>query len=243
MAFLLFACLQDAANAASPAQTPDEQRIRVLVELLASKNTVSGRNLESFPQGYDRNAQVVVYLAIQQLLAEGSTGFDTLIEHFNDKRYSYTYAAPDGEYNMTVDVACELIMTRCIKCYHNEIHIITEDQFRLAPDFSKEKIADWWKHNRHRPLWEIQIDAIDHAITLMETVRRDKTRVPWRLAEQLTPEVFESRRKDNLRILKELRASIVAQKEAYRPKSLEKWLDDQYDSMLGLPWPTNPHRF
>ena len=76
----------------------------------------------------------------------------------------------------------------------------------------------------------------------METVRRDKTRLPWRLAEQLTPEVFESRRKDNLRILKEMRASIIAQKEAYRPKSLEKWLDDQFEPMLGLPWPTNPHR-
>ena len=71
--FLLFIGLQDAANAVSPAPTPDEQRIRVLVELLASKNTVSGRTLESFPQGYDRNAQVVVYLATQQLLAEGST--------------------------------------------------------------------------------------------------------------------------------------------------------------------------
>jgi len=240
--FLLFICLQDAANAVSPAPTPDEQRIRVLVELLASKNTVSGRTLESFPQGYDRNAQVAVYLAIQQLLAEGSTGFDTLIEHFNDKRYSYSYAAPDDEYNSTVGEACGLIMTRCIKCYQHEIHIITEDQFRLAPDFSKEKIADWWKHNRHRPLWEIQIDAIDQAIALMETVRRDKTRLPWRLAEQLSSEVFESRRKDNLRILKGLRASVVAQKEAYRPKSLEKWLDDLFEPMLGLPWPTNPHR-
>ena len=238
--FLLFTCLQDCVNAASPAPTPDQQRIRVLVELLASKNTVSGN--KSFPPGYDRNAQVVVYLAIQQLLAEGATGFDTLIEHFNDNRYSYTYAAADGEYHCTVGDACSLIMMRCIKCYHHEIHIITEDQFHLAPDFSKEKMADWWKHNRHRPLWEIQVDSIDRAIALMETVRRDKTRLPWRLAEFLTPEVFESRRKENLRILKEMRASIVAHKEAYRPKSLEKWLDDPFEPMLGLPWPTNPNR-
>jgi len=199
--------------------------------------------MESVPQDYDRNAQVVVYLAIQQLLAEGSTGFDTLIEHFNDKRYSYTYAAPDDQYNSTVGEACGLIMTRCIKCYQNGIHFITEDQFQLAPNFSKEKMADWWKDNRHRPLWKIQIDGIDRAIALMETVRRDKTRRPWRFAEQLTPEVFESRRKDNLRILKEMRASVVAQKEAYRPKSLEKWLDNPDEPMLGLPWPTDPHRF
>lgn len=243
VAFLLFTCLQDAAYAASPAPTPDEQRIRVLVELLASKNTVSGESLDHFPQGYNRNAQVVVYLTIQQLLAEGSTGFDTLIKYFDDKRYSYTYAAPDGEYNRTVGEACSLIMLRCIKCYNNEIHIITEDQFHLAPDYSKENLADWWKHNRHHPLWEIQAGAIDHAIVLMETVHRDRTRLPWRLAKQLTPEVFESRRKDNLIILKQLRASVVEQKEAYRPKSLEKRLDEQFDAMLGLPWPTNPHRF
>jgi hypothetical protein len=241
--FLAFVCLQDVANSASPAATPDQQRIRVLVELLASKNTVSGRSLESFPQGYDRNAQVVVYLAIQQLLAEGSTGFDTLVEHLNDKRYSYTWAAADGEYNNTVGDACALIMIRCIKCYYNEIHLITEEQYHLDPDFGGGKIADWWKRNRHRPLWDIQVDAIDRAIALMETVRRDRTRLPWRLAEQLTPKVFESRRKENLRILKEMRASIVAHKEAYRPKSLEKRLDDPFEPMLGLPWPTNPHRF
>ncbi len=241
--FLLFTCIQDAANAASPAPTPDQQRIRVLVELLASKNTVSGREMESVPQGYDRNAQVVVYLAIQQLLAEGSTGFDILIEHFNDKRYSYTYAAPDDQYNATVGVVCTLIMIRCINCYYEEIHLITEEQYRLGPDFSEENIADWWKHNRHRPLWQIQVDGIDRAIALMETVRRDKTRLPWRVAEQLTPEVFESRREDNLKILKGMRASIVAQKEPYRPKSLQKRLDERYEPMLGLPWPTNPHRF
>jgi hypothetical protein len=242
VAFLLLAGFCDGANAASPAPTADVQRIRVLVELLASKNTVSGDTMENLPKGYDRNAQVVVYLAIQQLLAEGSTAFDTLIEHFNDKRYSYTYAAPDDEYNRTVGEACTGIMVRCIECYADEIHFITDEQFQLAPPWGKEKIADWWKRNR-RPLWEIQVDGIDRAIALMETVRRDKTRRPWRLAEQLTPEVFESRRKENLRILKEMRASIVAQKEAYRPKSLGKWLDDPFEPMLGLPWPTNPHRF
>jgi hypothetical protein len=240
--FLLITCLQSVAKAADPAAKADEQRIRVLVELLASKNAVSGRDIDHFPQGYDRNAQVVVYLAIQQLLAEGATGFDTLIEHFNDKRYSYTWAAPDGEYNSTVGDACVSIMIRCIECYYMEIHLISEEQYHLGPDFGDGKMADWWKRNRHRPLWEIQVAGIDRAIALMETVRRNRTRLPWRLAEQLTPEVFESRRKENLRILKEMRSSIVAHREAYRPKSLDKRLDEPYEPMLGLPWPTNPNR-
>jgi hypothetical protein len=230
------------SNAASPAPTPDQQRIRALVELLASKNTVTGKNLDQFPKGYDKNAQVVVYLAIQQLLAEGSTAFDTLIEHFNDERYCYTFAAPDDNYNTTVGDACASIMLRCIKCYSGEIYTISEEQYDLLPVFGEKGIADWWKYNRHRPLWEIQVDNIDHAVALMEKVCRDKTKLPWRMAEQLTPEVFESRREYNLRILKGMRASIVAQKEAYRPKSLAKQLDFQYDVMIGLPWPTAPHR-
>ena len=237
--FLLFTCLQDGANAASPSPTPDQQRIRVLVELLASRNTVCGYMLDRFPKSYDRKAQAVVYLAIQQLLAEGSTAFDTLIEHFDDKRYCYTYAAPDAEYNRTVGQTCSLIMD-------NLIHSITNEQnerFAMEPaDPSDKSLADWWKRNRHRPLWEIQVAGIDGAIALMERVRRDKTRLPWRLAEFLSPEVFESHRKDNLRILKGLRASIVAVKEPYRPKSLDKWLDDKYEPFLGLPWPTNPNR-
>jgi len=186
---------------------------------------------------------VIVYLAILQLLAEGDTAFETMIEHSGDKRFSYTYAAPDGEYNCTVGEACVLIMVRCIKCYRNEIHIISEEQRDLPPNFGKEgRLANWWKQNRQRPLWEIQVEGIDRAIELMENVRRDTTRLPWRFAGELTPAVFESRRKDNLRILKELRASIMARKEAYRPKSLEKWKYDEYEPMLGLPWPTNPHR-
>ena len=237
---LLVTCLQDATNAASPAPTPDQQRIRVLVELLASKNTVSGEDPDHFPKDYDRNAQVVVYLAIQQLLSEGSTAFDTLIEHFDDLRYSYTDAAPSDSRKIKVGEVCVWIMMRCINCYSDEIYRITNEQHALDPDFSKEDLASWWKHNRHRPLWQIQVDGIDEAIALMEKVRRDKTRVPWRLAEQLTPEVFESRRKENLRILKGMRASIVALQEAYRPKSLTKRRDSRHDSMLGLPWFTNP---
>jgi hypothetical protein len=111
----------------------------------------------------------------------------------------------------------------------------------LTPDFGNDLIG-WWKQNRNRPLWEIQVEGIDEAIALMERVRRDKTKVPWRFAMDLTPEVFESRRKENLRILKEMRASILASKTAFRPKSLEKWKYDEFEPMLGLPWPTNPHR-
>jgi hypothetical protein len=139
--FLAFVCPPTHADAAGATPTPDQQRIRVLAELLASKNAVCGTQCDRFPKGYDRHAQVVVYLAIQQLLAEGPAGFDTLIEHFKDGRYCYTYAAPDDNYNATVGGTCALIMTLCIRCYANEIHVITDEQFTLPPDFGKEGLA------------------------------------------------------------------------------------------------------
>ncbi len=234
---MLLTCFHDSAEAVDPAAKADEHRIRALVELLASKN----KPPESypFPASYDKNAQVIVYLAIQQLLAEGSAGFDTLVEHFNDTRYSYSYAAPDDVYPETVGKVCQSIMWRCIKCHDHEIHYIASEQWDLSPNLGKPNLADWWKRNRSRPLCEIQIEGIDRAIAFMETARFETTHRHWRFREFVPPAVFESHRKDNLRILKEMRASIVAQKVAYRPKSFEKKLDYD-DPMLGLPWTTNP---
>ncbi len=98
--------LTDRVDADDSAQTMQRQRIRVIVELLASKNAAPRMGSDGFPPSYDRNAQVVVYLASQQLLNEGSAAFDILIEHLNDKRYSYTQAEPDSDYNRTVGDVC-----------------------------------------------------------------------------------------------------------------------------------------
>lgn len=235
---MLLTCFHDSAKAVDPAKKADDHRIRVLVELLASKNKPPKRY--PFPATYDKNAQVIVYLAIQQLLAEGSAGFDTLIKHFDDARYSYTFALPDDECPETVGMVCYSIMRRCIKCYDNEIHYIASEQWELSPKLDSPSLAEWWKRNRSRPLWEIQVEGIDRALAFMEKASFETTHRHWRLSEFVPPAVFESHRKDNLRILKEMRASIVAQKVAYRPKSLEKELDNPYDPMLGLPWTTNP---
>ena len=142
-----------------------------------------------FPASYDENAQVVVDLAIQQLLAEGSAGFDTLIEHFNDHRYSYSYAAPDEVCPETVGTVCRSIMWRCIKCYDNEIHYIASEQWNLSPNLGKPNMADWWKRNRSRSLWEIQVEGIDRAIAFMENSRFDTTHRHWRLREFVPPAV------------------------------------------------------
>jgi hypothetical protein len=59
IAFMVFSCSQDVAKAVNPPQKADEHRMRVLVELLASKNKPPERY--PFPATYDKNAQVIVY--------------------------------------------------------------------------------------------------------------------------------------------------------------------------------------
>jgi len=234
VAIVLLIYLHEGVEAADSVPTAEQQRIRVLVEALASKNIAPGS--DPLPKNYDKNAQVVVYLAIQQLLAEGSAGFDILIAHFNDKRYSYTDKCPDDNYDRTVGDVCHMIVCRCAECYDCEIHLITRDQFNLYLDYdTRRNLSDWWKNNRTRPLWSIQVEAIDRAVKFMETVDRDKARPTHMEAHRLPVARFDALRKDNLRMMKELRASIEARKEAYRPKSI----DGYFGTMTGLPWPTS----
>lgn len=218
-----------------------EQRIRALVELLASKNPAprAKQGDITVPKNYDTQAQVVVYLATQQLMVEAADAFDVLAEHLNDERYSFSYLGINGDSNMTVGGACHWIMRQTVECYASEIHLMTRDQdyVYLYRDPEKFEMAKWWKANRKRPLWELQIEAIDHQIKFMKTVDREKASTPFidgRLAE---PAEFERLRKENLRILEKLKTSIETMKEPFRPKVL----DLQRAWMGLLPWRTiNP---
>ena len=78
-----------------------------------------------YPAKYDYRAQAVVYLAIQQLFTEGSATFDALVEHFDDKRYSYTYEAGTGQFNRSVGQVCHDIMYRNLACWDFEVDLLT----------------------------------------------------------------------------------------------------------------------
>jgi len=211
-----------------------QKRIRTLVEMLASRNPEpeqEDRGRQIVPDNYDRRHQAVVYLAIHQLLAEGSDAFDVLIEHFNDTRYSYSYKSPQGNFNRTVGRVCGDIMSRNIEPYDGTIKLLTGAQHSMYRDLHVP-IEDWWKQNRTRPLWEIQVDAIDHAIKFMEAADREKLPSFYSEAPKLSPEKFEKGRQENLKILREMRLSISAAKEPHIPKSIDEYLG----KMILLPW-------
>jgi hypothetical protein len=215
-----------------------------LVEMLASKNLASrisdggpgpgeyGRH--EFPKCYDPKAQAVVYLARQQLLAEGAAAFDVLVAHFNDERYSYSsrvnYYSDSEECNLSVGEVCRMIVVCTVECYDDKIYLLTPDQVREHLDHYRARgLAKWWQANRHRPLWEIQVEALDKTIRFMESVDREKC-TKWHPQEPRLPaKEFEAHRKENLRLLKAKRDYIASCKEPYRPKAA-------YYPVLMLPW-------
>jgi hypothetical protein len=227
--------LHRAAAQERAASRHTQKRIETLIEMLASKNEAPTpkRNHLDVPQGYERQAQAVVYLAIQQLLAEGSEAFDLLIQHLEDARYSHSYESIQGDFNRNVGAVCDDILVRSVECYEFEIDLISWDQQEIFLNGkSKAELAKWWKENRERPLWKLQLEAIDRQIEFQKTADRDRVRSIHPEAPRLPAEEFEKLREKNLELLKRRRASIEAAEEAYRPKSLEHY----FGTMTLLPW-------
>jgi hypothetical protein len=141
---------------------------------------------------------------------------------------------------MTVGAACHWIMKQTVECYASEISWLTGDQDAIYLYRNSEPDSDlteWWTASRKRPLWELQVEAIDHAIRFMQTLDRKTARRPYLNVGLAAPEEFESLRKQNLKILEKMKASIEIMREPFRPKMLHL----QRAWMGLLPWPTkNP---
>jgi hypothetical protein len=224
----------------SRAEEDQLARVRKLVENLASKNSRPEGELkenvpiERFSKDYKPEAQAVVYKAIEQLLQEGSGAFDVLVEHFNDRRYSYTSASPSGDYNRSVGTVCQIVVDRCIRCYVNEIPLISRDQWEEGCLWKDEKLEDWWKRNRDRPLPEIQVEAIGAQMSAIESLKYESARPSHPKAEKLKREEFERLQKESLKTLSAMRTEIQTSNVPHVPKSI----DSTYDVFTKLPWPT-----
>ena len=177
-----------------------------------------------------------MYFAIQQLLAEGEGAFDTLIEHFDDKRYSASYSTINGSANRTVGGTCRLIMLEGIECYRNRLFLITADQKNVFSGRQRElDLAKWWKANRNHPLPELQIRVIDQQVGFMKSATRDRTSAPLHplSKEKLSDEEFEGLRSRNLDALEAMKTAVQSLGQPIRPTEL----DSQHSTMILLPWP------
>ncbi|HEY2837659.1 MAG TPA: hypothetical protein VGJ26_00810 [Pirellulales bacterium] len=225
-------------------------RINYLIDAMASKNPKPDRSGPSarLSKDYDPQAQAVVYLAIQQLSQEGSTAFDSLVAHFDDERYSYSYHSPNGIMNVTVGAACRSIMAHILLCYEPSLLNVAGQQGGATPwrDYNGEKakdrssrsLAKWWDDHRDESLSKLQIRGIDAQLAFQQSVTLEDARPFNPYSRKITKEVFEQRRVENIKMLKELRASL----EREQQPRLTKRDDFSLRYMAGLPWPSDPNK-
>lgn len=211
------------------------RRIQAVIEQLASRNRApvkSGPQMV-FPEEYSDEAQTAVYLAMRCLLGEGSDGIDQLRSRFDDTRYAYSYTSPNGIHNATVGGACQRLARRVILAFEPEMARISSDQV-ARPPWQDREFGDWWVAHRDRPLWELQISAIDAQIQVFETMRRETAASPHPLAEKLSEEKFERLRKLNLARLQEIKNCIKEGRRAI----IATEIDEDYGAMTKMEWPT-----
>jgi hypothetical protein len=235
-------------------EKPDEettQRITHLIGMLASRNPApkligeeSKREIRGKPMGetvqavfhksYDSNLQVPVYLAMQQLLTEGEPALDLLLKHQDDRRYCLSIHSIEDDKNETVASICSRIFWAIVLPLEDELHFMTKDQWRVYPAGYDSAVA-WWKDKKKLGLAKVQIEAIDAMLDFMQKADARKA-VPWHPeAEKIPPAEFEKRRKENIRILKAVRETILSTGKPYRPRTCLPW----FEYLIGLPWTTS----
>src|SRR5262249_47013011 len=224
------------------------KRIPHLIGMLASRNLapkivgdVSKREIRGKPMGeiaqavfdksYNCNLQVPVYLAMQQLLAEGEPALDLLLKHKDDKRYCLSVHSIEDDENVTVGFICSRIFWANIFPLTDELHFMTKDQYGVYPARS-HPVEEWWKVKKKSGLAKVQIEAIDAMLDFMQKADAKKAS-PWHPEAEKVPRAeFEKRRKKNIRILKAVRETILSTGKPYRPRTCLAW----YEHVIGLPW-------
>ncbi len=232
------------------ARTADREgpaRVAYLIEMLASRNAppsivgdagMGEDETITFRKPYDKALQVPVYLAAQQLLAEGEPALDLLLHHRSDDRYSFSLNQGSTDRNVSVSGACRMIAERIILPFEPELHEMTRDQFEIGPLAKSDlPLEAWWEKNKGTGLRALQLESIDVCIAFFKTVDRQTASTLHPDAERLPPREFERLRRENLRILASIRGGIVAREEPYRATSL----DDPSRHVFGLPWTTRKH--
>lgn len=242
---------EEPKKSSPPANAPfvreQSERVKKLIETLASKNAAppirgpSDDAYITFPkETYDQDLQIPVYLAIQQLVAEGEIAVDLLLSHPNDERYSFSVKTV-GPSNLSVSSVCQLLAEIPINCFKPELEYITYDQEFVYPKLGpKETFADWWAKNKHRGLAALQLEAIDANLAFFRTVDGEKARGTFLSEGRLPIDEFNECREKNKRVLEKIRAVIIAGNEAYQPKTITRLQRDR--NLIGLPWTPLPVR-
>jgi len=149
-----------------------EQKIRNLIEQLASKNTPpSGGDVFGLkrPKNWDQKAQDTVDNAREKLGAYGKLAIPILLENLDDDRYSMTLSY-SVEINHSVGEICGFIITGKISTrvggYKSRTG--TDGAGHNCPDYFyavyKDDLKQWWQENKDKSVLQMKVDALQWRI-------------------------------------------------------------------------------
>ncbi len=165
---LLSLCLPAWGQKKAP---PTDKEIKTLIDQLVSPNPepiTRGLPIIDLPAGYDRRKQAKVLAARSRLLELGPPAFPFLIERLKDERYCLTTEnGISGVYrNRSVGDICRKIVFVQLQPFGSW-------QGRGKPPLpsyphhfleSREAAKAWWEKNKHKTLYQMQLEALDWVI-------------------------------------------------------------------------------
>lgn len=229
-------------------EKPDREtteRITHLIGLLKSRNAppkivnMKDHAVATFDKAYDTKLQVPVYLAMQQLLAEGDAAFELLLKHEEDNGYCLTVVDNDYDENRTVGDICMRIFWANIRPFENDLRFLTRRGREKYPVLKETSEKEWWASKKKIGLARVQIEAIDDELDFVQKADVKKAAGPIPDAPPLSAAEFEKARKQNIRILKAMRETILSTGKPYRPRTC---INTFYESLIGVPWSPNAAR-
>jgi hypothetical protein len=168
---ILFGAQIVAAQAEVP-ETTDAQ-IKAFVDQLVSANPPrkkdDGKDLPSFPKGWDPEKQAKVGQAARRLMEIGPRAFPFLIDRWDDERYCMTVDGLSVLENHDVGQVCRIIVGKQLNPW-GQWRLDAEGRTQRRPlrplfDLGEQKEARaWWEKNKTKTLAQMQVDMLDWAI-------------------------------------------------------------------------------
>jgi hypothetical protein len=177
VAIVLLSVQEVVCRAEEQQSSERQQRIKALVEALASPNPpAKAEKTAELPRNYNRAAQRRVIDAANALLKEGAVAFPALIAHLNDRRYSCSLNYPNGGENWTVGQMCGEIVDEQLDVYEDVINPLeTGGPPRwYLQGVSRKDLRGWAKERAGRTLGQLQIEIAEHALKELKNYRTGK---------------------------------------------------------------------
>lgn len=172
--------------------TPSAKEIAALVDQLASANKRPKGGREPLwvekgpilPPGFNPKEQSRVGDVCVKLVEAGTAAFPSLIEKFEDERYSVTVeqCTSEAAEHMTVGEICHTLIMDQLQPYGFYSRGGDELGRPRRPLYpfpeSKKEAAEWWGKHKNQTLDQLQLEVLDWIIAKEDEGRKDGRKYP-----------------------------------------------------------------